>query len=112
MKLRWLVLLGLLVTAVLVPAGLVTAVPAPRPSPAAPGVRLVAFTPYALLLYLPALPFLLLAWCAGPTAPWRGTARCCSSSLSLAGVALHALLASGPFLRHTAAEAGGTDRCR
>jgi endonuclease/exonuclease/phosphatase (EEP) superfamily protein YafD len=106
MKLRW-VLVGLVVTALLVPAGLLTAARL-LDLPGASWVRLVSFTPYALVLYAVAVPFLLLAWWRGHGV-WRGTARVLVVA-SLLGVALHAFWASGPFLGAPAAEAAGTGR--
>ena len=106
MKLRW-VLLGLVVTALLVAAGLITTSRL-LDLPGGSWVRLVSFTPYALVLYAAALPFLLLAWWRGHGV-WRGTARALVV-VSLVGVALHAFLASGPFLGTPAAEAAGKNR--
>ena len=59
MKLRWL-LLGLIVTALLVPAFLLTADRLLDPQ-GGTWVRLIAFTPHAVLLYAAALLPLLLA---------------------------------------------------
>ncbi len=72
MKLRWL-LLGVLTTLVLVPALLLTTARL-LDLPGGTWVRLVAFTPYALVLYAAALLLLLLAWWRG-RGFWRGTAR-------------------------------------
>ena len=103
MKLRWL-LLGLLVTLLLVPARLLTTARL-LDLPGGTWVRLVAFTPYALVLYAAALLLLLLAW-------WRGRGsgaarRGCSSCVSLLGLLLHAFWASGPYVGAPAAEAAG-----
>jgi endonuclease/exonuclease/phosphatase (EEP) superfamily protein YafD len=106
MKLRWL-LLGLLVTLLLVPAGFLTAARV-LDLPGGTWVRLVAFTPYALVLYLLALLLLLVAWARG-RGFWRGTARLLAL-LSLLGVAVHAYWASGPFLGGPSAEAATSSR--
>lgn len=106
MKLRW-VLVALVVTALLVPAGLLTAARL-LDLPGASWVRLISFTPYALALYALAVPLLLLAWWRG-RGVWRGTARALVV-VALVGVVLHAFWASGPFLGTPAAEAAGTGR--
>ncbi len=109
MKLRWL-LLGLLVTLLLVPAGVLTAARG-LDLPGGTWVRLVAFTPYAAALYLVALLLLLIAWARG-RGLWRGTARLLAV-VALLGVALHAYWASGPFVGTPQAEAtDGTARLR
>jgi endonuclease/exonuclease/phosphatase (EEP) superfamily protein YafD len=109
MKLRWL-LVGLVVTLLLVPAGLITTARA-LDLPGGTWVRLTAFTPYAGVLYLLALLLLLLAWARG-RGFWRGTARLLAL-LSLLGVAVHASWASGPFLGSSTAEAAtGTGSAR
>ena len=100
MKLRWL-LLGLLVTGLLVPAFLLTGDRLLDPQ-GGTWVRLIAFTPYAVLLYAAALLPLLLAWWRGHGV-WRGTARTLVV-VSLAGMLLHAFWASGPFVGTPAAE--------
>jgi endonuclease/exonuclease/phosphatase family metal-dependent hydrolase len=101
MKLRWL-LLGLLVTGLLVPAFLLTGDRLLDPQ-GGTWVRLIAFTPYAVLLYAAALLPLLLAWWRGHGV-WRGTARALVV-VSLAGMLLHAFWASGPFVGTPAADA-------
>ncbi len=106
MKLRWL-LCGLVVTLLLVPAGLVTAARL-LDLPGGGWVRLVAFTPYATVLYAAALLLLLVAWWRG-RGFWRGTARLLAV-VALVGVAVHAFWASGPFLGGSAAQAAGKDR--
>jgi endonuclease/exonuclease/phosphatase (EEP) superfamily protein YafD len=101
MKVRW-VLLGVLTGLLLVPALLLTTA---RLLDLTGGtwVRLVAFTPYALVLYAAALLLLLLAWWRG-RGFWRGTARLLVV-VSLLGVMLHALWACGPYVGTPAAEA-------
>lgn len=106
MKVRWL-LLGLLVTLLLVPAGLITAARM-LDLPAGAWVRLVAFTPYAGVLYAAALLLLLVAWWRG-RGFWRGTARLLAV-VALVGVAMHAFWASGPFLGGSSAQAAAKDR--
>jgi endonuclease/exonuclease/phosphatase (EEP) superfamily protein YafD len=94
MGVRWLVV-GVLVAALLVPAGLVTVARLTDPS-VLWGVRLVAFTPYALLLYLSALLLLVVA-AVRVRGPWRGVAVLLAA-LSLGAVVTHAYWARGPFL--------------
>ena len=94
MRLRWL-LLGLLLTAVLVPAFLLTYDRLMDPQGGA-WVRLLAFTPYALALYALAFLLLLLAWWRG-RGFWRGAARLLVV-VSLVGMLLHAFWASGPYV--------------
>ncbi len=106
MKLRWL-LLGVLTTLVLVPALLLTTARL-LDLPGGTWVRLVAFTPYALVLYAAALLLLLLAWWRG-RGFWRGTARVLVV-VSLLGLVLHAFWASGPYVGTPAAEAAGPGR--
>ena len=106
MKVRWL-LLGLLVTALLVPAFLLTGDRLLDPQ-GGTWVRLIAFTPYAVLLYAAALLPLLLAWWRGHGF-WRGTARLLVV-VSLVGMLLHAFWASGPFVGTPAADAASPHR--
>src|SRR5512141_381639 len=106
MKLRWL-LLGLLVSVLLVPAALL-ATARLLDLPGGVWVRLVSFTPYALVLYAAAVPLLLLAWWRG-RGFWRGSARLLVV-VSLLGVVLHAFWASGPYVGTSAAEATGQHR--
>ncbi|MGZ4437445.1 MAG: endonuclease/exonuclease/phosphatase family protein [Nocardioidaceae bacterium] len=108
MKLRWL-LLTLLVLALLVPAGALTYARMLDPAGGA-WVRVVAFTPLALGLYLVALLVLLLAgWRAG------GAGRVLARTLAVgcvAGLLLHAFWASGPYVGTSVAEAGGRHTLR
>lgn len=106
MKLRWL-LLGLLVTLLLVPAGLLSAARLLDP-PGGGWVRLVSFTPYAVVLYAAALLLLLLAWLCG-RGFWRGVARTLAV-VALVGAAVHAVWASGPYLGTSTAAAGTQHR--
>lgn len=106
MKLRW-IALGLLVTLLLVPAGLLTAARL-LDLPGGAWVRLVAFTPYALVLYAAAVLLLLLGWWRGHGF-WRGTARLLVV-VSLLGVALHAFWASGPYVAGPSAQASTKGR--
>ncbi len=106
MKLRWL-LLGLLVTVLLVPAGLLTTARL-LDLPGGTWVRLVSFAPYAVVLYAAALLLLLPAWWRGGRF-WRGTAKLLVVA-SVLGLLLHAFWASGPYLGTPAAEAAGTHR--
>ncbi len=94
MKLRWLVL-SLLVTLVLVPAVLLSVARVLQPAGGA-WVRLVAFTPFATVLYLLAVLLLLVAWVRG-RGGWRGTAKVLTV-FSLVGLLAHAAWASGPFI--------------
>ena len=106
MKLRWL-LLGVLTTLLLVPALLLTTARM-LDLPGGTWVRLVSFTPYALVLYAVALLLLLLAWWRG-RGFWRGTARLLVV-VSLLGVVVHAFWASGPYVGTPSAEAAGKVR--
>jgi endonuclease/exonuclease/phosphatase family metal-dependent hydrolase len=106
MRLRWL-LLGLLLTALLVPALLLTYDRLLDP-PGGAWVRLLAFTPYALALYAVAFLLLLLAWWRGHGF-WRGTARLLVV-VSMVGMLLHAFWASGPYLGTPAADAAAHHR--
>jgi endonuclease/exonuclease/phosphatase (EEP) superfamily protein YafD len=101
MRLRW-VLLGVLVTALLVPAALLTFSRLAEPVGGA-WVRLVSFTPFATLLYAGALMLLLLAGWRG-RGRWRAAARALSV-VALAGALLHAGWASGPYLGTSRASA-------
>lgn len=101
MKLRWL-LLGLLVTVLLVTAGVLTAARV-LDLPGGTWVRFVSFTPYALVLYVLAMLLLLPAWWRG-RGFWRGTARALTV-VALVGVAVHAYWAGGPFLGTESAQA-------
>jgi endonuclease/exonuclease/phosphatase (EEP) superfamily protein YafD len=106
MKLRWL-LLGALTTLLLVPALLLTTARM-LDLPGGTWVRLVAFTPYAVVLYAAALLLLLLAWWRG-RGFWRGTARLLVV-VSVLGLVLHALWAGAPYVGTPGAEAAGGDR--
>lgn len=97
MRVRWLVV-GVLVALLLVPAGLVTAARLLDP-PVLLGVRLVAFTPYALPLYLLALLLLVVAAVRG-RGRWRGVAGLLAV-LALVGTAVHAYWAREPYLSKT-----------
>jgi endonuclease/exonuclease/phosphatase (EEP) superfamily protein YafD len=106
MRLRWLLLMVLLVVTLL-PAGLVTVA---RLFDLSGGtwVRLVSFTPYAGLLYAFALlPLVGLALLGRGFA--RGIARCVGAVAGV-GLLVHAYWASGPFLGSPAAEASGAVR--
>lgn len=94
MRLRWL-LLGLVVTVLLVPAVALTVARLAQP-PGGAWVRLVAFTPYALVLYGVALILLAAAWAAAQGA-WRRLAATLTI-VSLAGVVLHGMLLSRSFV--------------
>src|SRR4051794_35207413 len=108
MKLRWLMLSALLVV-LLVPAGLIT-VARLFDMPGGTWVRLVAFTPYAGVLYAVALPPLLwVAWRG------RGLARGAAQGLAVVavlGLLLHAYWASCPFLGSSTAEASARGHLR
>jgi endonuclease/exonuclease/phosphatase (EEP) superfamily protein YafD len=110
MKLRWL-LLSVLLVLLLVPAGLVT-VARLLDLPGGLWVRLVAFTPYAGVLYAVALLPLLVVGLRG-RGFGRGVARCLGV-LAVLGLLVHAYWASGPFLGtsfgSSAAEASGGRR--
>lgn len=94
MKRRWL-LLALSCVVLLVPAWLLTTARLVEPA-GRTWVRLVAFTPYALVLYLVAL--LVLAVASLRTRGfWRGLVRALAV-VALVGLLLHAGWASGPFL--------------
>ena len=101
MKLRWL-LLGLVLLALLLPAGALTYARLLDPSGGL-WVRLVAFTPLALPLYVAALLTLLLAWWRAHDG-WRVLAKVLVAGCAL-GVALHAFWASGPYVGAATAEA-------
>jgi hypothetical protein len=101
MRKRWLVL-GLLVTLLLVPAGLLTAARG-LDLPGGGWVRLVAFTPYAVVLYALAVLLLLPAWIWG-RGSWRAVARV-AVCIGVGGVLLHAVWAAGPYVGTPSAEA-------
>ncbi len=101
MKLRWL-LLGLLVTVLLVAAGLLTTARLLEP-PGGTWVRLVAFTPYGLGLYLLAL-LLLLGASLRTRGFWRGVARALALVCAI-GLLVHAVWESGPFVGTSSASA-------
>src|SRR3954451_13400979 len=101
MRLRWL-LLGLLVTLLLVPAILLTAARLLEPS-GGTWVRLVAFTPFGVVLYAAAVLVLLVA-CFRARGFWRGAARS-AVVVALVGVLVHAYWASGPYVGGSSAEA-------
>jgi endonuclease/exonuclease/phosphatase (EEP) superfamily protein YafD len=94
MRLRW-GILAALVTTLLLPAVTVTAARVLNPT-AGPWVRLVAFTPYALLLYLGALLVLVVA-SQRVRGTWRSTTRALALA-ALVGVAVHGWWASTPFV--------------
>jgi endonuclease/exonuclease/phosphatase (EEP) superfamily protein YafD len=101
MKLRWL-LFSVLLVVLLVPAGLIT-VARLFDLPGGTWVRLVAFTPYAGLLYAVALlPLLWVGWRGRRFS--RGAARTVGA-VAVLGLVLHAYWASGPFLGSSTAEA-------
>jgi endonuclease/exonuclease/phosphatase (EEP) superfamily protein YafD len=102
MKIRWLVL-GVVVAVLIVPAVALTVDRVLEPDSGF-WVRLVAFTPYAVVLYALALVLLLVAWAAGKGS-WRRTARGLSV-LAVIGLALHLFWASGPYVGQAGAVAG------
>src|SRR4051812_7241436 len=108
MRLRWL-LLGLLVTFLLVPAVLLTAGRLLEPA-GGTWVRLVAFTPFGVVLYAAAVLVLLLA-CFGHPSYWRAAARALTV-VALVGVLMHAFWASGPYVGGPSAEAAGSGSLR
>ncbi len=93
MKKRW-VLVGLVLVVVLAPALAMTLARIVQPSGGS-WVRLVSFTPYAIVLYAVSVLLLLLAWLRG-RGRWRSTARTLAL-VSVAGLAVHLWWASGPF---------------
>ena len=101
MKVRWL-LVGLVVVSLLVPAVMITAA---RLLGADGGrwVRLVSFTPYAVVLYGVALLLLLGATIAG-RGLWRGLAGA-AAMLVLPLLAVHLWWASGAYVGQPAASA-------
>ena len=106
MKLRWL-LVGLL-TAALLAVALPISVARTLDPPGGVWVRLVAFTPYATVLYLLAAILLMLVWLSGH-------ARVAVSVLIVlcfVGVGVHAYWASGPFVGSDAAQAAGHGKVR
>ena len=105
-KLRWL-LLGLVVVLLVVPAGTLTVARVLQP-PGGAWVRLVAFTPYALALYVVALLLLLVAWGRG-RGRWRPLARTFALA-ALAGALLHALWLAPAFVGATSRRRAGS-RC-
>ena len=94
MRLRWL-LLGLLVVALLVPALMISTARILEPD-GGRWVRLVSFTPYAVVLYAVVMLLLLLASTAG-RGPWRG-ASAGLSLLLLPLLGLHLWWASPPYV--------------
>jgi endonuclease/exonuclease/phosphatase (EEP) superfamily protein YafD len=94
MKVRWLVL-AVLVAVLLVPAVLISVARALQPSSGA-WVRLVAFTPFATLLYGAAALLLLIGWLRA-RGVWRGLSRTLLVASVLAAL-VHAAWASGPYL--------------
>lgn len=104
MRLRWL-LVGLLTAVLLVPALLVTLARALALSGGL-WVRLTAFTPHAVVLYLAAAVVLLLTWLRGH----GGIAVRVLAVVSVVGLGLHVYWASGPFVGAGAAEAAGHGR--
>lgn len=99
MRIRWL-LLGLLVTLLIVPAGAVTVARVVQP-PGGAWVRLVAFTPYAVVPYAVALVLLVVAWTSASDG-WSKVAAGLAT-LSLAGVGGHLLWLSPSFVGGTVA---------
>jgi endonuclease/exonuclease/phosphatase (EEP) superfamily protein YafD len=102
MKFRRL-LLSLVVVALLAPAVMITATRILEPT-GGRWVRLVSFTPYAVVLYTLALLVLLIALATG-----RGLLRRASAGVSALIVpllALHLWWASGPYVGQAAAAAG------
>jgi endonuclease/exonuclease/phosphatase (EEP) superfamily protein YafD len=108
MKIRWL-LLSLLLVALLVPAGALTAARIVQP-PGGAWVRLVAFTPFAVPLYVVAALLLLLAWWRS-RGGWRSVVRMLTV-VALVGVGLHLFWASGPYVGQPTAAAGSDTRLR
>jgi len=106
MRKRWL-LLALLVTLLLVPAGLLTTARA-LDLPGGGWVRLVAFTPYAVVLYALAVVLLLPAWIRG-RGPWRGAARTVLC-VAVLGVLVHGFWSAGPYVGTPSAAAATPHR--
>lgn len=88
-------LLGLLVTVLLVPAMALTVARLGQ-IPGGTWVRLVAFTPYALPLYVVALLLLAIGWAAGEGA-WQRVAVTLTV-VAVGGAVLHGALVAGAFL--------------
>jgi endonuclease/exonuclease/phosphatase (EEP) superfamily protein YafD len=106
MKLRWL-LVGLLTAVVLVPALLISTARA-LDLPGGLWVRLVAFTPYAALLFLVAAVLLLLVWLSGH----GGVPVRVLTVLCLVGVGIVVYWASGPYVGSSPADAAGHTKIR
>ncbi len=106
MKLRWL-LVGLLTALVLVPALLIFIARA-LDLPGGLWVRLVAFTPYAALLFLAAAVLLLLVWLTGH----GGVLVRVLTVLCLVGVGVVTYWASGPYVGSGPADAAGHAKIR
>jgi endonuclease/exonuclease/phosphatase (EEP) superfamily protein YafD len=106
-KLRWLVL-GTSVAVLLVPAALLTAARVLAP-PGVGWLQLVAFTPYAVPLYIVAVVLLLVAWLRGGGA-WRRPVGVLVV-LALVGAGVHVWWVSGAFVG-TVATAGDRSRAQ
>lgn len=91
---------GLLVTVLLVPAGAISIARLAQP-PGGGWTRLVAFTPYALPLYLLALVLLVVAW-ASASGGWLRVAATFTVA-ALAGAVLHGVWVSRAFVGGTVA---------
>jgi Endonuclease/Exonuclease/phosphatase family len=102
-KLRWL-LLGLLVVILVVPAGALTVARVVQP-PGGAWVRLVAFTPYAFMLYVAALVLLALAW-ARAGGRWRHVARA-FALVAVAGAVMHGSWLAPAYVGSTVAAPAG-----
>lgn len=104
MKPRW-VLVSVVLVLLLVPAATMTLARAVQPSGGA-WVRLIAFTPYAVVLYVVALLLLLLCWAQGHGG-WRALAAALTAG-TLAALALHAFWLA-PVLTASPATAAGDE---
>lgn len=104
MRLRWLPL-GLVVVLLVVPAAALTVARVVQP-PGGAWVRLVAFTPYALPLYLLALLLLAVAWARGQ-GRWRPLARALAV-VALAGAVMHAAWVVPAYVGSAAAASDGS----
>ena len=106
MKLRW-VLVGLMTALLLVPALLISTARA-LDLPGGLWVRLVAFTPYAALLFLAAAVLLLLVWLTGH----GGVVVRVLTVLCLVGVGVVVYWAHGPYVGSRPADAAGRAKIR
>jgi endonuclease/exonuclease/phosphatase (EEP) superfamily protein YafD len=102
-KLRWL-LLGLVVVLLIVPAAVLTVARVGQP-PGGVWVRLVAFTPYAFVLYAAVLVLLLVAWSRG-RGRWR-TVASTGALVALAGVVMHGFWLAPAYVGSAGPAPGG-----